>query len=90
MLIKYQNWHRIPVDAHQAVNDLLVKVKTCHQSQVSWVNMPPAQGPALSDAFYVIHAKDNILSGNMRRRQVNMRRHTTNPLLGIFYYTYKI
>lgn len=29
MLIKYQNWHCIPIDAHQTFNDLLVKVKAC-------------------------------------------------------------
>lgn len=39
MLIKYQNWHCIPIGAHQTFNDLLAKVKACVSVVcVSWVS----------------------------------------------------
>lgn len=55
----------------------------CHPPQVSWVNMPPAQGPALSDAFFT-DTKQGRHSPLQHATQVSVMRQITLPFFFFF------
>lgn len=72
MLIKYQNWHSIPIDAHQTFNDLLVKVKACVSVwSGSWVNTALAKVHHLAAPTFPLEHGQHFPQGPLTARMKN-------------------